>query len=130
MSDIGSKLKQLRLARNYTQQEMAEQMGVSRVYYSQWESNDRRINAEQLMQFAKIMQVTLDYFSDHSPERTMFQLMAQLESVFADAGIPESDKDKAYQDIMKIYLKSKEMAATQNVPTAEDSNTLLDLKEE
>ena len=130
MSDIGSKLKQLRLARNFTQQEMAEQMGVSRVYYSQWESNDRRINAEQLMQFAKIMQVTLDYFSDNSPERTMFQLMAQLESVFADAGIPEADKDKAYQDIMKIYLKSKEMAATNAAPAAEVQNTLLDLREE
>lgn len=129
MSDIGSKLKQVRLARNFTQQDIAEQMGVSRVYYSQWESNDRRINADQLIQFSKIVGVTLDYFNDDSPERTMFQLMAQLESVFADAGIPETDKDKAYQDIMKIYLKSKEMAA-QNAPTAEIQNTLLDLKEE
>lgn len=109
MSDIGSKIKQIRLARNLTQQEVAEQMGVSRVYYSQWESNDRRINAEQLIQLAKIVGVTLDYFNDDSPERTLFQTMAELDALFMNTGISTADKDKAYQDIMKIYLKSKEL---------------------
>lgn len=128
-SNIGDKMKKIRIARNLSQLEVAEAMGVSRQYVSRWESGERNINADQLMQYAKVMQVTLDYFSDNSPERTMFQVMAQLESVFADAGIPEADKDKAYQDIMKIYLKSKE-AAAQNTTTAEVQNTLLDLKEE
>lgn len=127
MSDIGSKLKQVRLARNFTQQDIAEKMGVSRVYYSQWESNDRRINADQLLQFAKIVGVTLDYFNDNPPERTLFQLMAQLEGLFSDAQIPEVDKDKAYQDIMKIYLKSKEMTPKDPSPS---SSELPNVKEE
>lgn len=129
MSDIGAKLKELRLARNLTQQEIAEQMGVSRVYYSQWESNDRRINAEQLIQLAKIADVPLNYFSDESPDVTMLQIKLQLASVFNDAGIPEADRDKVYQDIMKIYLQSKE-AAAQNKTTAVESYDLMDLKEE
>jgi transcriptional regulator with XRE-family HTH domain len=130
MNDLGSKIKQIRVARGYTQDEIADLMNLQRTTISNWEKNVRIPSSDKLIEYARIVGVTLDYFSDHSPERTMFQLMAQLESVFADAGIPESDKDKAYQDIMKIYLKSKEIAANNTVPTAEDSNTLLNLKEE
>lgn len=114
MSDLGSKMKQIRTARHYTQQEIADRMGVSRVYYSQWESNDRRVNAEQLIQFAKIVGVTLDFFSDNTEQHTLFQLLAQLENVFTSADIPDADKDKAYQDIMKLYLKSKEDKEVKN----------------
>lgn len=109
MSDIGSKIKQIRQHRHLTQQEIAERMGVSRNYISQWESGTRRINADQLIQYAKIVGVTLDYFNDNSVERTLFQTMAQLEEVFMDADVPRADVDKAYQDIMRIYLKSKEL---------------------
>ena len=129
MSDLGSKIKQVREARGYTQDEIAALMGLQRTTISNWEKNVRIPSSDKLIEYARIVGVTLDYFSDKSPERTMFQLMTQLESVFADAGIPEADKDKAYQDIMKIYLKSKE-AAAQNTTTAEVQNTLLDLKEE
>lgn len=111
-SNIGDKMKKLRTARNLSQQEVAELMGLSRQYISRWESGERNINVDQLIQYAKIMGVTLDYFSDNSPERTLFQLMAQLEGVFASAEIPEADKDKAYQDIMRVYLKSKEQIAS------------------
>ena len=126
MSDIGNKIKQIRQHRHLTQQEVAEKMGVSRNYISQWESNSRRINADQLIQYAKIVGVTLDYFNDNSAERTLFQTMAQLDQLFMDASVPEADKDKAYQDIMKVYLKSKELtgisAATEEVEMYLDKN--------
>ena len=109
MSDLGGKIKQLRIARNLTQTELADKLGVGRQYISKWESNERNINANQLMELAKVLGVTLDYFSDVSPDKTIFQLMVQLENLFADSGIPETDKDKAYQDVMKIYLNYKEM---------------------
>ena len=133
MSDIGSKIKQIRQHRHLTQQEVAEKMGVSRNYISQWESGTRRINADQLIQYAKIVGVTLDYFNDSSPERTLFQTMAQLDQLFMDASVPEADKDKAYQDIMKVYLRSKELtgisAATEEVEIYHDKN-LPEAKEE
>lgn len=106
---IGEKMKQIRLARNMTQDEVAALMGVSRFYVSRWESGARNINATQLIEFAKIVGVTLDFFSEDSQERTLFQLMTQLESIFTSAEIDKEDKDKALQDIMKIYLKSKEL---------------------
>ena len=133
MSDIGSKIKQIRQHRHLTQQEVAEKMGVSRNYISQWESGTRRINADQLIQYAKIVGVTLDYFNDNSAERTLFQTMAQLDQLFMDASVPEADKDKAYQDIMKVYLKSKEItgivADTGDIQIQHDKN-LPEAKEE
>ena len=108
VTNIGEKMKKIRIARNFSQQDIADKMGVSRQYVSRWESNERRVNADQLIQFAKIVGVTLDYFSDNTEQHTLFQLMMQLESVFTSANIPDADKDKAYQDIMKLYLKSKE----------------------
>lgn len=107
--NIGEKIKQIRIARNLTQQEIADSMGVKRNTVSQWESGTRNVSADQLIQYAKIVGVTLDYFNDVSPERTLFQTMAQLDQLFMDASVPEADKDKAYQDIMKVYLKSKEI---------------------
>lgn len=131
--NIGEKIKQIRVARNLTQQEIADSMGVKRNTVSQWESGTRNVSADQLIQYAKIVGVTLDYFSDNSPERTLFETMAQLDQLFMDASVPEADKDKAYQDIMKVYLKSKELsgvsAATEEVEVYHDKN-LPEAKEE
>ena len=130
MSNIGEKIKNIRIARKMTQQDLAERMNLKRNTISQWESNARNISVEQLMELAKIVGVTLDYFQDNPAERTLFQLMAQLESTFTSADIPEADKDKAYQDIMKIYLRSKEMAASNKSSLVQGIETELELIEE
>lgn len=127
MSNIGDKIRQVRVARNLTQQDLADKMGLKRNTISQWESGSRNVSVEQLIEIARVVGVTLDYFNDAPPERTMFQLMAQLDSVFNNAQISESDKDKAYQDIMQIYLDSKK-APKQNPASKE--NNLLNIKEE
>ena len=111
-NNIGEKMKNLRINRKMSQNDVAEAMGISRQYVSRWESGERNINADQLVQYAKIMGVTLDYFSDSPVERTLFQVMSQLEAAFTSNNIPDADKDKAYQDVMKMYLKYKELSAT------------------
>ena len=110
MSTLGDKIKTIRIAKHLTQTEVAEKLNVSRSAISHWEANTKKPTFDNINEFAKIVGVTLDYFSDDSQERTLFQLLAQLENVFNAADIGEADKDKAYQDIMKIYLKSKESA--------------------
>lgn len=107
MGDVGSKLKRLRISRNITQQELAEEMGVSRDHVSRWESNERNINANQLIQIAKFFNVTLDYFNEKTEDQQLFETLIELSNFFQSEGVPEMDKDKAYHDIMAIYLKSK-----------------------
>lgn len=113
-NNIGEKIKTIRLARNLTQQDLADRMGLKRNTISQWESGMRKISVEHLIEIAKVVGVTLDYFNDNTEQRTLFQLLAQLEGIFSSANIPEADKDKAYQDIMKLYLKSKEDKESKN----------------
>lgn len=110
MSNLGEKIKQIRIARGFTQDDIAEAMNLKRTTVSNWEKNLRVPSSDKLIEYAKVVGVTLDYFGDNSPERTLFQTMAQLDQLFMDASVPEADKDKAYQDIMKVYLKSKELS--------------------
>ena len=109
MSNIGEKIKQIRVARSYTQQDIADKMNIKRNTVSQWESGARTIGVEQLIEYAKIVGVTLDFFSDDSTERTLFQTMADLDKLFMDVGVSNTDKDKAFRDIMNMYWKSKEL---------------------
>lgn len=108
MSEIGKKLKQIRIARNKTQLDVAEAIGVSRNAYTHWESGTRRVNAEQLVALAKYFGVTLDYFNDAPPDKSVVELLTQISAFFDSENICEEDKDKAYQDIMKAYLSYKE----------------------
>ena len=108
-SSLGEKIKKIRLARNLSQSDIAEAMGVSRQYVSRWESGERNINGDQLIEYAKVVGVTMDYFNDETAERTLFQTMYDLDKLFTSADISQADKDKAIKDIMDIYWKSKEL---------------------
>ena len=112
MSDFGQKIKNLRLSHGMTQQDIAEKMGVARNTVSQWESGERKMSADQLIKYAKISRVTLDYFNDQPADANLFDLLNRLSDFFRAHNIPEQDKDKAYQDIMRLYLQSKDVANT------------------
>lgn len=129
MGELGNKIKAIRTARNLTQQEVADRLGVSRVYYSQWESDNRRISADQLIQLAHTMQVTLDYFDDKAAERSMYEILLQISSFFENEKVPESEKDEIYQDIMRLYLNYKERAAAASMPIAAHNDAEIDEKE-
>lgn len=108
MNDLGQKIKHLRTMRKLTQHDVAEKMGVARNTVSQWETGERKMSAEQLIKFAKIVHVTMDYFDETPLDENLFDLLGKLSIFFSDNDIPAADKDKTYQDIMRLYLKSKE----------------------
>lgn len=108
MDDFGTRLKSLRIARNITQQELADSMGVSKALISHWENNNRIIDFYQVVEICKVLNVTLDYFSDKPEDQRLFETLTELSNFFQSEGIPDEDKDKAYQSIMMFYLKSKE----------------------
>lgn len=117
-TDIGEKMKKVRVARGYLQSDISEAMGVSRQLVSRWESGERNINADQLIEYAKVVGVTLDYFSDNQANRSLFQLMAQLQVFFESPDVPDEEKEKAYQKVMRLYLKYKESATQKPAITA------------
>ena len=59
--DLGSKLKELRVAKNYEQKKISEEFSLSRGTYSLYESNQRRPSYEILVKFADYYNVSVDY---------------------------------------------------------------------
>lgn len=58
---IGEKISRLRKENNYTQEQLAERMGVSRQSVSKWESNIAYPETEKLIQLSEFFDCTLDY---------------------------------------------------------------------
>ena len=58
--DLGEALKARRAAANYTQEYVAETLGVSRQAVSKWESNASEPSTANLMALARLYQVTVD----------------------------------------------------------------------
>ena len=58
--DFGKQIKQMRLERNLTQEQMAEQLGVSRQAVSNWENNKNLPDLELIISMSRLFSVSLD----------------------------------------------------------------------
>ena len=65
---IGEKLQQLRKDNNYTQEELADIMGVSRQSISKWESDVAFPETEKLITLSKLYQCSIDYLLNEDSE--------------------------------------------------------------
>ena len=57
---LGEKLAKLRREKNYTQEQLAELLGVSRQAVSKWESDSAYPETEKLIRLAKLYGCSLD----------------------------------------------------------------------
>lgn len=57
---IGKKLKELRIAEHLTQQQLAEQLNISRVNYTRYETDVSRPDYETLIAIANFYKIPLD----------------------------------------------------------------------
>lgn len=60
MIQIGKKLKELRLAENLTQQQLADELKISRVNYTRYEKGSVRPDYETLIKIADYYDISLD----------------------------------------------------------------------
>ena len=76
---FGEKLLELRKQNNFSQEELAEKLGVSRQAVSRWESGETMPDSPNLLQISKIFSVSADYLlrdeieqnlPEPKPERT------------------------------------------------------------
>jgi transcriptional regulator with XRE-family HTH domain len=59
--NIGERLKELRINKNLSQLEIAENIGVTRSAYCHYEMNNRNPDYETLSKLASLFDVTIDY---------------------------------------------------------------------
>lgn len=58
---LGTRLKELREERDFTQRELAERLGINSVTYLHYEKDQREPPLELLADFAKFYGVSVDY---------------------------------------------------------------------
>ena len=63
---IGKKLKELRLADGLTQQQLADELKISRVNYTRYETDKARPDYETLIKIADFYDVSLDDIFDRN----------------------------------------------------------------
>ena len=62
--EIGTKLKELRLSEQLTQQQLADKLQISRVNYTRYERNSVRPDYETLIKLADFYDIPLDEIFD------------------------------------------------------------------
>lgn len=61
---IGAKLKELRIAENLTQEQLAKNLNISRVNYTRYETDKVRPDYETLIKIADYYDISLDEIFD------------------------------------------------------------------
>lgn len=105
--NIGLRLKDLRKKRGLRQQHIADRFDVSRGTVSNWELGRRIPSIHMLAKLAEFYGVGLDYFGQEFKKNDVLDLLARAGKLFESDVLSSEDKDSLYQDIMRLYLKSK-----------------------
>lgn len=101
---IGSKLQSLRKNRRYSQQFVADQVGMKRSTISNYEIDRRLPSLTDLKRLADFYGVGLDYF-DLSSMDSIEDLLARARDVFLSPDVSQETKDDLYKEIAMLYLK-------------------------
>lgn len=105
------RLSQLRKEKNLSQKEFAKTFGVAQNTVSNWENENRTVDAETAVKLANYFQVSVDYLlgnTDHPG--TVQAIDAQLEGVeFALFGEVKELSEAQKQDVLHFvqFIKSK-----------------------
>lgn len=105
-STIGSKLRSLRKAKGYSQQYVAERVGLKRSTISNYEIDRRLPSLTDLKRVADFYGVGLDYF-DLSSTDNIEELLAKARDIFLSDEVSIETKDDLYKEIAMLYFKIK-----------------------
>lgn len=107
-SEIGKRIKKLRLDRGLRQDQLGLVLNLSRPQISNLESGKRRLNIQQIKSLADYFGVSLATLGVESEEIETVELLERAKLIFLNDKIPSSEKQDLYDELMKLYLMSKE----------------------
>lgn len=105
-SSIGSKLQSLRKARCFSQQYVADALGLKRSTLSNYEIGRRLPSLTDLGRLAEFYGVGLDYFDLAAADEAQ-DLIARARDIFMSSEVSKKAKDDLYKEIAMLYLKLK-----------------------
>lgn len=90
---LGDKLSKLRKENNYTQEQLASVLGVSRQAVSKWESNITYPETDKLIRMSELFNCSLDYLLKEE-EETDSRSQSDTENIFSRKRIRERKSEK------------------------------------
>ncbi|HEY0222479.1 MAG TPA: XRE family transcriptional regulator [Lactovum miscens] len=111
---IGDKLEVLRKEHKFTQEQVAEMVGVSQVSYRNWEKDIKNPSANNLEKIAKAFHVSTVYLQDDSDAGELINFYKQLQplrqklvTAFASKQLKEQDSTSTFVQEEKTYYEVK-----------------------
>lgn len=102
--NIGKKLKTLRKGRGLSQLDLAERLNLSRATISNYETNRRSPNLDELTRLSNFFGCSMDYWGVETADES-FELLSRARSVLLNNDIPKAERERIYREIMKMYLE-------------------------
>ena len=96
---LGSRIKALRTAKNFTQEQVADQIGVSRQKYARIESGVNSITFDILSKIADVLDVTVGDIT---------KVLDEIPAVSYRVGV-ESESSKKIFDMLDLFYANKHM---------------------
>ena len=106
------RLKILRLECEKTQEEIAKDLGISRIRYNQYETGKRTPDNEMLVQISEYFNVSIDYLLGKSEIRNPYESHARIrDSIEDDPELLEFwEVLKEREDLQLMFKQTKQMS--------------------
>ena len=102
---LGDRLREARQYLGLSQEEAANDLGISRSAISLIESNKRSVKADELVKFSNLYQRSMEYFTDGAVTKIDEDKMTILARDFQH--LPESDQEELVQFAQYLADKAK-----------------------
>ncbi len=97
---LGSRIKALRIANNYTQEQIADRIGVSRQKYARIESGNNRITLDILSRIAEVLGVTVGDIT---------RVLDETPAVAYRTGSEDGASSEKIFDMLDLFYANKRM---------------------
>ncbi|QHW34445.1 helix-turn-helix transcriptional regulator [Paenibacillus rhizovicinus] len=102
---MGDRLRELRLRKNISQEEVARQIGITRSAYSHYEINNRQPVYETLKKLAVLFNVSLDYIIGGEPVKPDTPVSPEAIEIIKILNGMDQERRKQSIDRMMAVLK-------------------------
>ena len=120
MKGIGTKIRKIRELKNYTQEYMAQQLGMAQNSYSRYENPDTDVKPDLLEQIAAILEVTpeqIEGFDEklifHNHVDTVSDEAIGIQNYTVNHYIIDPKIEKLYEDQIALLRKQNDMLEQQ-----------------
>lgn len=122
--NFGEKLKGLREAKEFSQQQISDELGITKRSYAYYEANQRYPQQDMLVKIARLFGVSTDFlltdedaFLQEATDKYGYkakarakQLVAEANGLFAGGELSDDDREAFFKAMTEIYFESKERA--------------------